>query len=170
MQRMSQIFREKSLKRISSPEQLNDYIHMVKPSVWILLGAIVVLLVGAIVWSVFGYMDSTATVAAFAYEEDDSVVLYVKEDLCQYIHPGSVFRINGQEYTLDVVSDEYYQVTDTPEVEISEEELQYASHISNMVPGEWVRYAYMEGCPLRRGIYKATLVLEHIHPIRFILN
>ena len=35
----SSIFREKSLKRISSPEQLNDYIKVSQPSVWIALAA-----------------------------------------------------------------------------------------------------------------------------------
>ena len=48
------IFREKSLKKVTSPEELNDYIHVTSPSVWIVLTAIVVLLVGMIVWGIFG--------------------------------------------------------------------------------------------------------------------
>lgn len=48
------IFRNKSLERVSSPEQLNDYIRVTSPSVWIVLIALVVLLVGMLTWSIFG--------------------------------------------------------------------------------------------------------------------
>ena len=48
------IFREKSIKKVTSPEELNDYIHVTSPSVWIVLAAIVLLLAGMIVWSIFG--------------------------------------------------------------------------------------------------------------------
>ena len=52
------IFREKSMARVSSPEALNDYIRVTTPSVWILLGALVVLLVGMLAWSVFGTVSA----------------------------------------------------------------------------------------------------------------
>ena len=51
------IFREKSLERVSSPEALNDYIRVTTPSVWIVLAAVVVLLVGMLAWSVFGRVN-----------------------------------------------------------------------------------------------------------------
>ena len=56
-QRGSGIFREKSLERVSSPEELNDYIRVTTPSVWIVLAATVVLLVGMLAWSVFGRVE-----------------------------------------------------------------------------------------------------------------
>ncbi|MCR5626865.1 MAG: hypothetical protein K6F99_06070 [Lachnospiraceae bacterium] len=48
------IFREKSIERVSSPEKLNDYIRVSSPSVWLIMGAIIVLLLGLLIWSVFG--------------------------------------------------------------------------------------------------------------------
>lgn len=51
---MSSIFREKSIKRVSSPEQLDDYLRVTTPSVWLVLLALVILLVGILAWSVFG--------------------------------------------------------------------------------------------------------------------
>lgn len=42
------IFRQKSIDKISSPEKLDDYIKVTKPSVWITLIAIVLLLAGAV--------------------------------------------------------------------------------------------------------------------------
>ena len=48
------IFRQKSIDRISSPEQLHDYIKVSSPSAWFVLTAIIVLLVGVLVWGIFG--------------------------------------------------------------------------------------------------------------------
>lgn len=51
---MSELFREKSLERISTPEKLNDYIKVTTPSVWLVLLAVVFLLVGILAWSALG--------------------------------------------------------------------------------------------------------------------
>ena len=51
---MSSIFREKSLERMSSPEQLDDYIRVTTPSVWMGLLAVVILLAGILAWSMLG--------------------------------------------------------------------------------------------------------------------
>ena len=51
---MSTIFRQKSMDRVTSPEELNDYIRVTNPSVWIVLIALVLLLAGMLTWSIFG--------------------------------------------------------------------------------------------------------------------
>ena len=47
------IFREKSIERVTSPEKLNDYIKVTRPSVWLILLATLILIVGTSVWAVF---------------------------------------------------------------------------------------------------------------------
>ena len=54
----SGIFRQKSLKRVSSPEELNDYIRVTSPSVWIVLAALVLLLAGMLAWSILGNIQT----------------------------------------------------------------------------------------------------------------
>ena len=51
---MSELFRKKSLDRVSAPEELNDYIRVTTPSVWLILFATIILIVGTLVWAVFG--------------------------------------------------------------------------------------------------------------------
>jgi len=46
------IFRKESLQGMTSPEKLNDYIKVSNPSVWIILGAIAVMLISVLIWSV----------------------------------------------------------------------------------------------------------------------
>ena len=45
----NQIFRQKSVERISSPEQLQDYMRVTTPGVWMVLLAVILLLAGVIV-------------------------------------------------------------------------------------------------------------------------
>ena len=56
-QKGSSIFRKKSMDRVSSPEALNDYIRVTTPSVWIVLIALVLLLAGMLIWSIFGTVE-----------------------------------------------------------------------------------------------------------------
>lgn len=48
------IFRQKSIDRVTSPEQLDDYIKVTTPSVWLTLIAILILIAGTLFWAVFG--------------------------------------------------------------------------------------------------------------------
>ena len=54
------IYRKKSMDRITSPEELGDYLHVTNPSVWVILAAIILLLIGMLVWSSFASIDSFA--------------------------------------------------------------------------------------------------------------
>lgn len=62
MHMKNNIFRKSAMDHMSSPEDLNDYIHVARPSVWVVLGAIVALLAGAIAWAVLGRIDGVAPI------------------------------------------------------------------------------------------------------------
>ena len=47
----NQIFRQKSLDQISSPEQLHDYLRVPNPTIWLIMAAVVLLIAGAWLWS-----------------------------------------------------------------------------------------------------------------------
>ena len=66
------IFRKKSIDRVSSPEQLNDYIKVTTPSVWLILFATLFLIAGTLIWAIFGKIevntdDGTKIVAPISY-------------------------------------------------------------------------------------------------------
>ena len=51
------IFRKKSLDRISSPEALDDYLHVTTPAAWMILAAVIMMLAGMLIWSIFGTVE-----------------------------------------------------------------------------------------------------------------
>ncbi len=53
-------------RRLSSPEQLNDYLKVTNPRIWVVLSAIVLLVAGLLLWSSFTTIESYATGTARA--------------------------------------------------------------------------------------------------------
>ena len=81
------IFRRKTLDRISSPEQLDDYLHVTTPAVWAVLAAVVLLLAGLLVWSCVTSMESYATGVA-QVEDGVLTISFTDEAKARYVEPG----------------------------------------------------------------------------------
>ncbi len=62
----NKLFRKESVDHISSPEQLHDYLRVTSPKLWMILSAILVLLIGLVVYAFTTTMESTFTVKATA--------------------------------------------------------------------------------------------------------
>ena len=52
---------DQAARRISSPEQLNDYLKVTSPKIWLLLVAVVLFVAGLLLWSSFTTIESYAT-------------------------------------------------------------------------------------------------------------
>jgi hypothetical protein len=97
------IFREESVKRISSAEQLNDYIRVSNPGIWIVALAFLVLIAGAAVWSVTSRIESNVT--TFALMQDGEYVAYVSPETAAAIKPGIQVELgDGKEYVRKIES------------------------------------------------------------------
>ena len=62
------LFRQNEADFGTSPEQLQDYIRVTNPFVWMILVAVIVLLAGGIVASVFGKIEVTLNASAYVEE------------------------------------------------------------------------------------------------------
>ena len=94
-----QVFRAKAVDRLSSPEQINDYLHVTKPSVWIALIVVVVLLVGALLWSfmvsINSYAQGTATV-----EDGMMVITFENPEYAQEVQVGMSVDVGASHDTI----------------------------------------------------------------------
>lgn len=153
------IFRKKSVDRMSSPEQLNDYIKVTNPGVWMALAAIVILLIGVCVWGIFGKLETKLSVAAVS--QDGETVLYVKEDNVASVQENMSVYIGDKTYQVTSVSAQPVAVTE----EISE----YARHTGELSIGEWVYVVQIDG-NMPDGVYKAQIVADSVSPLYFVFN
>lgn len=153
------LFRKKSIERISSPEQLNDYIRVSNPGVWMILAAIVILLVGAVVWGIVGHLDTTLPAAAVV--SDGEMTVYIKEADIASIKNGMTVRVGDKEGTITDISAE-------PAV-VDESFTDYTLHVGGLVNGEWVYEVKVSG-EFTDGVHNAEIVIESVSPMSFILN
>ena len=157
----SNLFRKKSIDRVSSPEQLNDRIRVTDSGIWLLLVGIVLVLVGILVWGFFGRLNTT--LPAGAVTENGGTVCFVKEADLSKISVGMTVTSEGGESTVASISLQPIQVDDAfPE---------YLRHVGGLSKGEWV-YAVTLTAPLSEDgtICRAEIVTESIAPIKFVVN
>lgn len=57
---METLFRKESIERISSPEQLSDYLHVTSPAIWVVLTVVILLLASLFIWSGVTAVESYA--------------------------------------------------------------------------------------------------------------
>ena len=154
-----QLFTNKSLEKVTSPEQLKQYIRVSNPGLWMLLSAIVILLVGVVIWGYIAQLDTTLPTAIIA--KDGEGVVYISEEHVEKLSEGMTVRSLDGEYQVEYISAEAVLVDDG----FSE----YAMYASGLTQGQWV-YAVKVHGTFPDGVHKAEIVLESISPITFILN
>ena len=154
-----QLFRKKSIDRVSSPEQLDSYIRVANPGVWMVLIAIIVLLVGVCVWGVLGQLDTK--VSAVAVCENGTVTLYVDEEKGSQVQPGMEVQIGEKSYEVTEVF--------TLPVAAGEKLSDYALHVGGFPAEAWV-YTAATDAALSEGIYAAEIILESVKPMSFVMN
>ena len=74
MSEKASLFRKEAMNRITSPDQLNDHLRVTRPSVWIVLAAVILLLVGLFVWANIGDLETRANVRIMVQSGEARVI------------------------------------------------------------------------------------------------
>lgn len=153
------LFRKSSIDRISSPDQLNDYIQVVTPGVWLILSAILVLLAGMGIWSVFGQIESSQN--ALLLVKDGTATCYIGTQQRDAVHEGQLIRT-------DIGEGKILSVSEQP-VEITEGFDSYAGYVGGFQKGDWYYTAQVEFGG-QDGAFMSKIITDSISPISFLLN
>ena len=98
------LFRKKTVDKISSPEQLTEYLRVTSPRMWIILAAVIMVLFAVIVWGILGRME-TVKEARVIVSDGQARIVTVDSTV---IEKGMTMRIDGQEFTIgETESDEF---------------------------------------------------------------
>lgn len=101
-----QLFREKSIKRISSPEELSKYLRVTNPSTWLALLGIVVLLLGLIIWASVDTLETKVDCVVQVNNSEASIIVNGQD--ANKVSEGMIIQIDDAEGTISEVSiDEY---------------------------------------------------------------
>ena len=151
---------QKNNKKIpESAEELNDYIRVTTPSVWIILLAVGTFVVGLIVWSFTA--DLVTSVQAAAVSDETGVHVFVNADNVADIKAGNKVLINDKEYSVMSVSD--------GEVPASSVLNEYERSLISAKADDPV-CTCMIGESLPEGDYNARIVTGSDKPISFLFR
>lgn len=156
----AQVFNPASLARVSSPEQLNDYIRVANPSVWLILTAMIVLLAALLVWSMTGTLPTTISETCVAEGGVLTGYLSDKADVA----PGMRVRIGSLTGTITAISDTPYS---SREVGAKYDD-DYMLHMLGV--DDWNYEITIEAPGVPDGLVETTIVTGEVQPITFIFN
>ena len=159
------IFRKASMEKISSPEQLNDYIRISRPGIWIALAAAFVLLASVFIWSVTGSLSVSVSAAGIA--RGGFLVCYLPPEEAEKLSEGMAAEIEA------AGTGSVSAVARTP---LSEQEAaasvegDYAVYALNL--GDWnVPVSIKTDAALEEGqVYRVSIATGSIRPAAFLLN
>lgn len=135
------IFREKSLERISSPEELDRYIRIPGPGIWLILAAMIVLLVSGCLWGVLGCLETVVTV---------------------------VGTVSDGEMTASLASADAAEVEPGMEVDMGDEAVGVVGAVTDNSDGTVT--VGLETTNLADGKYQLDIIVERIRPVHFLLQ
>ena len=154
------LFREKSLEAVESPESLNDYLRVTSPGVWLVLAAVIALLIGAILWGIFGHIKTTTQVAVSV--ENGKSVCYVPYDKAEGVLSNGVVTLDGVEYPLSSAGD--YEV-----IVLNADASMRLLRAGSLSVGDPVVVVPTDtGLP--DGVYSGVAVTEDLRPISLLLQ
>lgn len=154
------IFRKSSIDRVSSPDQLDEYIRVVKPSVWLVLCAIVLLLTGFLAWACLGTIHTL--VPASIVSEGNQLSCYINLGDSARVKPGMIVTANGEKGV----------ILEAPVLHaMQDQEKQTVMQTGTFDDGS--SYCYItkiEFPELKDGVYPAEIIVESINPVTFVLH
>ena len=99
------LFRKKALDHIASPEQLTDYLRVTDIGVWIILASVIFLLLGLLVWSAVGTIQTTAAAKVIVRDHGAELVVPGQEEA---LEAGMSFCVAGQEFLISGTDTDVY--------------------------------------------------------------
>ena len=147
---MSEAVRERKRRRISSPEELHDYMHVTGPGLWIMLAVIIGLLAALIILASTVTMENVMDVQMHASAEGAAarppeLTCTLTDGRKDLVKTGMKVRVAGQEGTVSMIMED-------------EEAVLVVAALDR------------ENARLKEGTYDAKIVLESTSPVSFLMN
>ena len=160
-----QLFRKKSLEHISSPDDLHDYMRVTSPRLWMTLGAILVLLLGFIIYASTATMENVMPIQ-ITCEHTPS---YHTDEDGEYVSMGesSIFSAALPISYQDVIRP---GMTVRVGEELGKVAITYTMDVSEPEDGLMLFIEMTSDRMFPEGTYDAELVLETTTPISFLWN
>ena len=168
------IFNKKATEQLLTPDDLHQYVRVTNPSVWVALAACVALIVGLLMWGIFGTVTTNITTSGTVVTEiaEDGTkrpvaVCFLNAEDHQRVHKGDFASVDGVKMSVDRLEDTPISTGEAKDI------LQNDYLVSTLVTGDWSYIVYFEGDATGLSEGKpipVSITIECIAPISLILR
>lgn len=158
------IFNKQAEERLRSPDDLDRYLRVTSPSVWVVVFAVLALTLGLLAWGVFGSVSSSVGTNVVCTEDSSLCLLSMKE--VGKVHVGDPVYVSGRKVT----------VTEIDDVPLSREEASQLLGrdylVDTLMPEDWAYVVTLE--PIEGAStyvpLEASITTERVAPISLLLG
>lgn len=159
------IFNKRATEKLRSPDDLEKYVQVTNPSVWVVLAACVALLVGLLSWGIFGSV--TTSVTSTGVVVDGQAMCFLPAEGAARVHVGDAASVGGTTMRLAELS------TVPLSREEAKEVLESDYLVATLLGADWGYQVTFEGdaSALPDGVPLAvSITTERIAPMSLILG
>jgi len=138
---------------------LNSYMRVTNPPVWIILGLIIILLAGALIWGIYGRIETKAG-GVVIVGSGRSVCCISESDIAD-IDPSMSVIIGDKSYPIEAISNTSVSAGSVLNT--------YAMELGGFSSGEYM-YMLLISTDLNDGNYPCEIVTESVPAVYFLLN
>ena len=159
------IFNKRATEKLRSPEDLDKYVQVTNPSVWVIMLAIVVLLAAVLVWAVFGAVSTSVTTTGVVVK--GQALCFLDAEEVAKVKVGDVANVDGERMTVSSVA----SIPGSREEVSKVLESDYL--VSALLNGDWAYAIQFEGdtSELASDVpLTVNITVERVAPISLILR
>lgn len=134
------IFRKTSLEKISSPDKLDSYLKISHIPMWILLIALLIVMIGSIIWCFYGSMATT--VSSYGIIKDNMTFCFVPPDEAYSLKKGMAVQVLPQGINDDkhgAVSGTIKEISQKPIEALEELSKHDALWLNDKIDNQWIK-------------------------------
>lgn len=160
----SSIFNEQARKRLQTPDDLDRYVRVTSPSVWVALAAVLALVMGLLAWGIFGSVATTVEAKAVCI--DGMTICLLDSDQVKRVHEGDQAYAEGETTKVAIVNNYPLSAKEVAEF------LPTDYLIETMMPGKWAFAVFLEDdISTAEGVpYSVSIVTERVSPLSLVLG
>ena len=159
------IFNKRATEKLRSTEDLDKYVQVTNPSVWVIMLAIVVLLAAALVWAVFGAVSTSVTTTGVVVK--GQALCFLDAEEVAKVKVGDVANVDDERMTVSSVA----SIPGSREEVSKVLESDYL--VSALLEGDWAYSVIFEGdvSELASDVpLTVNITVERVAPISLILR
>lgn len=160
----NKVFRDKSIEKVTSPEQLNDYIKVNYLEVWFIIATVIIFLIVIGVWGFTGTINNT--VEGEAYSDGKKIYCYMNENQVKNVEEGQKGRVDGHAIKVESVAELPDNYEDMVKF-IGNEKIIRAMEIKG---NEWRYLVVLSPGDDIDGVVDISITTDSVAPIDYLLN